>query len=69
MKNKNSFIPSVYNIGFLGNATRKNNEKLYEFWKCMLRRCYYTKDASSIGKCCRGKALTAGTYKWEYKIK
>ena len=40
----NPYYPSLYGVGYLGNATYKNNEYEYEKWKHMLSRCYNQKD-------------------------
>lgn len=37
---KNPYYPSVYNIGYLGKATRDENEFEYIRWKGVLSRCY-----------------------------
>lgn len=34
------FSPTTANVGYLGNATRKGNEKLHDVWRAMLHRCY-----------------------------
>lgn len=40
---KNPFCPTVYGVGYIGNATRKENEIAYIRWKAMLSRCYNSK--------------------------
>jgi thymidylate synthase len=37
---KNTFKPIVCGVGFLGNASMKDNRKLYITWQRMLERCY-----------------------------
>lgn len=39
-KVKDVFYPSVYGVGYLGEATRSGNETEYHRWADMLRRCY-----------------------------
>lgn len=39
-KPKNIFFPSVYGVGYLGNATKTGEETVYDRWRNMLSRCY-----------------------------
>lgn len=42
---KDPFYPSIHGVGYLGNAHKKGNEKLYNIWINMLGRCYDTKNS------------------------
>lgn len=48
---KDRYKPSVFNIGYIGNATSKNHMKEWNIWHNMLSRCYNlnSKDYSSYG--------------------
>jgi len=37
---KNPFYISVHGIGYLGNATKKGSDLIYNRWKSVLKRCY-----------------------------
>jgi hypothetical protein len=37
---KDRFYPDVCDMGYLGNATKAGNKKIYGIWKSMLTRCY-----------------------------
>lgn len=37
---KDTYCLSSYNVGYLGSATRKGNERVYDIWNSMLERCY-----------------------------
>lgn len=41
---KDKFMPSIFGIGFLGNAHKKGNEREYNIWIDMLSRCYNEQD-------------------------
>lgn len=41
---KDRLSPSVYNVGIIGFATIKENEKEYSIWRNMLSRCYDESD-------------------------
>lgn len=36
----NPFYPSVANIGYIGNASKSINKKIYDIWRHMIGRCY-----------------------------
>lgn len=42
-KIKNPYFPSVCGVGYLGNASYRKNEFLYNKWQSMLGRCYNPK--------------------------
>lgn len=48
---KDYLKPSVFNVGYMGYATSKNNIKIYNLWHNMLCRCYNknSKDYVSYG--------------------
>lgn len=48
--------PSVHNVGILGYAHAKDNQKLYEVWRSMIARCYNPKNPSY--KSYGGKGIT-----------
>lgn len=37
---KDTMLPSIFGVGYLGNAHKKGNEKAYNIWISMLSRCY-----------------------------
>ena len=41
---KDPFRPSIFNVGYIGNAHKKGNEKLYNTWLQIISRCYNSKD-------------------------
>lgn len=52
---KDKLYPSVYNIGCMGYATEKNNNKEYRLWGDMLKRCYNNK--SEYYSCYGGRGV------------
>lgn len=49
---KDLFYPTLYGIGYMGNATSKMNKRACTLWRNMLSRCYNShnkKDFSSYG--------------------
>lgn len=48
---RDRYKPSVFGVGYMGNATSKNNIKRYNLWHNMLSRCYNkkSKDFMSYG--------------------
>ncbi|PGE07853.1 hypothetical protein COM54_22085 [Bacillus toyonensis] len=41
---KNPYYSTVHGIGYLGSASKKGNESIYQRWLNMLYRCYDTKN-------------------------
>lgn len=41
---KDPFRPTIFNVGYIGNAHKKGNEKLYNIWINILSRCYNDKN-------------------------